>query len=119
MASRCGDPGGGGGDGHRYLPLGSLLPAHKDTGEKITKLHPINGFSARSRGHHHPGGLGPRAAGIDHARGHLSGHRHRSGQPIGRGKLESLPCYHAGLVVTLPFCAIVAAGFYYLLNLWM
>ena len=67
-------------------------------GEKITKLHPINGFSAEGGG----ATIIQLASlfglpGFDHSRGHFGGHGHRSGQPAGRGKLESLPCYHAGL----------------------
>ncbi len=67
-------------------------------GEKITKLHPINGFSAETGGAIiiQVASLA-RTACFDHARGHLGGHRHRSGQQVGRGQLESLPCYHAGL----------------------
>ena len=78
------------------MALGTFLSVRsfrliRTVGEKITELHPINGFSAEA------GGAiiiqiaslfgAPR---IDHPHRHLRGHRHGTGQQAGRSELEGV-----------------------------
>ena len=67
-------------------------------GEKITHLHPVNGFSAEAGGAlDHPGRVFLRTPGLHHARGDLLRHRDRAGRRTRFRQLESVPCDTSGL----------------------
>jgi PiT family inorganic phosphate transporter len=102
-----------------YLSVASFRLI-RTLGEKITQLHPINGFSAECGG-----AIIIQLASI-------------FGLPVSTTHVVTSAVTGTGLasklggvswkvfraimlawVVTLPFCAAVAAGFYYLLNIWM
>jgi len=102
-----------------YLSVSSMRLI-RTLGEKITKLHPINGFSAET------GGaiiiLVASRLGLPVSTTHVVTSAVTGTGLASRLGAVSWKVFRAIMlawVVTLPFCAIVAAGFYYLLNLWM
>jgi PiT family inorganic phosphate transporter len=89
-------------------------------GEKITKLHPINGFSAEVGGAiiiQVASLLGLPVSTTHVVTSAVTGTGLAS--HLGAVSWKVFRAIMLAWVVTLPFCAIVAAGFYYLLNLVM
>jgi PiT family inorganic phosphate transporter len=89
-------------------------------GEKITKLHPINGFSAEVGGAiiiQVASILGLPVSTTHVVTSAVTGTGLAS--QLGAVSWKVFRAIMLAWVVTLPFCAIVAAGFYYLLNIWM
>jgi PiT family inorganic phosphate transporter len=89
-------------------------------GEKITKLHPINGFSAEVGGAiiiQVASLLGLPVSTTHVVTSAVTGTGLAS--HLGGVSWKVFRAIMLAWVVTLPFCAIVAAGFYYLLNLVM
>jgi PiT family inorganic phosphate transporter len=89
-------------------------------GEKITKLHPINGFSAEAGGAiiiQVASILGLPVSTTHVVTSAVTGTGLAS--RLGSVSWKVFRAIMLAWVVTLPFCAIVAAGFYFLLNLFM
>jgi inorganic phosphate transporter, PiT family len=89
-------------------------------GEKITKLHPVNGFSAETGGAiiiFVASKLGLPVSTTHVVTSAVTGTGLAS--QLGAVSWKVFRAIMLAWVVTLPFCAIVAAGFYYLLGLWM
>jgi len=89
-------------------------------GERITKLHPINGFSAEVGGAviiQVASLLGLPVSTTHVVTSAVTGTGLAS--KLGAVSWKVFRAIMLAWVVTLPFCALVAAGFYYLLNLWM
>jgi PiT family inorganic phosphate transporter len=89
-------------------------------GERITKLHPVNGFSAETGGAiiiFAASKLGLPVSTTHVVTSAVTGTGLAS--QLGAVSWKVFRAIMLAWVVTLPFCAIVAAGLYYLLNLWM
>ncbi len=107
------------------MALGTYLSVRsfrliRTLGEKITKLHPINGFSAEAGGAiiiQVASFLGLPVSTTHVVTSAVTGTGLAS--QLGAVSWKVFRAIMLAWVVTLPFCAIVAAGFYYLLNLWM
>jgi PiT family inorganic phosphate transporter len=107
------------------MALGTFLSVKsfrliRTLGEKITKLHPINGFSAECGGAiiiQVASILGLPVSTTHVVTSAVTGTGLAS--QLGAVSWKVMRAIMLAWVVTLPFCAIVAAGFYYLLNLWM
>jgi len=102
-----------------YLSVSSMRLI-RTLGEKITKLHPINGFSAET------GGaiiiLVASRLGLPVSTTHVVTSAVTGTGLASRLGAVSWKVFRAIMlawVVTLPFCAGVAAAFYYLLDIWM
>jgi PiT family inorganic phosphate transporter len=107
------------------MALGTYLSVRsfrliRTLGEKITKLHPINGFSAEVGGAviiQVASILGLPVSTTHVVTSAVTGTGLAS--QLGAVSWKVFRAIMLAWVVTLPFCAIVAAGFYYLLNIWM
>jgi PiT family inorganic phosphate transporter len=107
------------------MALGTYLSVRsfrliRTLGEKITKLHPINGFSAEAGGAiiiQVASLLGLPVSTTHVVTSAVTGTGLAS--QLGAVSWKVFRAIMLAWVVTLPFCAIVAAGFYYLLNIWM
>jgi PiT family inorganic phosphate transporter len=89
-------------------------------GEKITKLHPINGFSAECGGAiviQVASLLGFPVSTTHVVTSAVTGTGLAS--KLGAVSWKVFRAIMLAWIVTLPFCAAVAAGFYYLLDIWM
>jgi PiT family inorganic phosphate transporter len=102
-----------------YLSVSSMRLI-RTLGEKITKLHPINGFSAET------GGaiiiLVASRLGLPVSTTHVVTSAVTGTGLASRLGAVSWKVFRAIMLawlVTLPFCAGVAAAFYYLLDIWM
>jgi PiT family inorganic phosphate transporter len=102
-----------------YLSVASFRLI-RTLGEKITELHPINGFSAECGGAviiQVASILGLPVSTTHVVTSAVTGTGLAS--KLGAVSWKVFRAIMLAWVVTLPFCAAVAAGFYYLLNLWM
>jgi PiT family inorganic phosphate transporter len=89
-------------------------------GEKITKLHPINGFSAECGGAvviQVASVLGFPVSTTHVVTSAVTGTGLAS--KLGAVSWKVFRAIMLAWVVTLPFCAAAAAAFYYLLDIWM
>ncbi|MBN1628517.1 MAG: inorganic phosphate transporter [Thermoleophilia bacterium] len=107
------------------MALGTFLSVKsfrliRTLGERITKLHPINGFSAEVGGAiiiQVASLLGLPVSTTHVVTSAVTGTGLAS--KLGGVSWKVFRAIMLAWVVTLPFCAIMAAIFYYLLNLWM
>jgi PiT family inorganic phosphate transporter len=102
-----------------YLSVASFRLI-RTLGEKITKLHPINGFSAECGGAiviQVASLLGFPVSTTHVVTSAVTGTGLAS--KLGAVSWKVFRAIMLAWIVTLPFCAAVAAGFYYLLDIWM
>lgn len=109
------------------MALGTYLSVRsfrliKTMGEKITELHPINGFSAETGGAMVITLASLPFIGLPVSTTHVVTSAVAGtglASKLGAVSWKVLRAIMLAWLVTLPFCAAAAAGFYYLLNIWM